>query len=37
MDHLIRAALIERAQAPLFDGMGDYHRPITTDDEGEAE
>ena len=29
-----RAALIERAQAPLFDGMGDYHRAITTADEG---
>lgn len=29
-----RAALIERAGAPLFDGLGDYHRPISTDDEG---
>jgi tetratricopeptide (TPR) repeat protein len=26
--------LVERAGAPLFDGMGDYHRPITTSDPG---
>jgi len=28
------AALITRAGAPLFKGMGDYHRPITTRDAG---
>ena len=28
------AALIKRAGAPLFKGMGDYHRPITTRDPG---
>ena len=28
------AALIKRAGAPLFKGMGDYHRPITTRDAG---
>lgn len=27
-----RNELAERAGAPLFDGMGDYHRPITTAD-----
>jgi tetratricopeptide (TPR) repeat protein len=25
-----RSALVARAGAPLFDGMGDYHHPITT-------
>ena len=29
-----RAALVERAGAPLFEGLGDYHRSITTDDDG---
>jgi len=29
-----RAALAARGGAPLFDGMGDYHRPITTTDPG---
>ena len=29
-----RAALVERAGAPIFDGLGDYHRPITTADPG---
>ncbi len=29
-----RDALVARAGAPLFDGMGDYHRPITTSDPG---
>jgi tetratricopeptide (TPR) repeat protein len=28
------AALVARAGAPLFQGMGDYHRPITTSDPG---
>ena len=28
------AALVARAGAPLFDGMGDYHRAITTNDPG---
>ena len=28
------AALVKRAGAPLFKGMGDYHRPITTRDAG---
>jgi tetratricopeptide (TPR) repeat protein len=28
------AALVARAGAPLFDGMGDYHRAITTADPG---
>ncbi len=28
------AALIARAGAPLFQGLGDYHRPITTSDPG---
>ncbi len=28
------AALVARAGAPLFSGMGDYHRPITTSDPG---
>src|SRR5690606_3852971 len=28
------ADLVARAGAPLFDGMGDYHRPITTRDRG---
>lgn len=27
-----RAALVARAGAPLFDGMGDHHHPITTAD-----
>jgi tetratricopeptide (TPR) repeat protein len=27
-------ALVERAGAPLFTGMGDYNRPITTSDPG---
>lgn len=27
-----RMALVERAGAPLFDGMGDHHHPITTSD-----
>lgn len=27
-----RDALVARAGAPLFDGMGDYHRPITASD-----
>lgn len=27
-------ALVEHAGAPLFDGMGDYHRAITTRDSG---
>ncbi len=27
-------ALVARAGAPLFEGMGDYHRPITTRDPG---
>jgi len=29
-----REALVARAGAPLFDGMGDYHREITTSDPG---
>jgi tetratricopeptide (TPR) repeat protein len=29
-----RAALVARAGAPLFDGMGTYHRAITTADAG---
>ena len=29
-----RNALVARAGAPLFDGMGDYHREITTRDPG---
>ena len=29
-----REALVARAGAPLFDGMGDYHRTITTKDAG---
>ena len=29
-----REALAARGGAPLFDGMGDYHRPITTTDPG---
>lgn len=28
------ADLVARAGAPLFEGMGDYHRPITTNDAG---
>ena len=28
------AALVARAGAPLFDGMGEYHRAITTSDPG---
>ena len=28
------ADLVTRAGAPLFEGMGDYHRPITTSDPG---
>jgi tetratricopeptide (TPR) repeat protein len=28
------AALVARAGAPLFDGLGDYHREITTSDPG---
>ncbi len=28
------AELIARAGAPLFEGMGEYHRPITTSDPG---
>ncbi|MEQ9316197.1 MAG: hypothetical protein RLN72_10105, partial [Henriciella sp.] len=28
-----RQALVEMAGAPLFDGMGDYHRDITTQNE----
>jgi hypothetical protein len=29
-----RQELVARAGAPLFDGMGSYHRPITTRDPG---
>ncbi len=29
-----QAALVARAGAPLFEGMGPYHRPITTSDPG---
>ena len=28
------AELVARAEAPLFEGMGDYHRPITASDPG---
>ena len=34
LDEAARRELVARAAAPLFDGMGDYHRAITTSDPG---